>query len=89
MEMDIYINSSTQEISWMVDLRFPLRLAGIELPFPILDYGPALGMWLVTLIPGVKTHGYLIVRSFGAFAMDTTGGLSPKLLEICNLELLS
>jgi len=41
--MDIYINASTQEISWRVDLMFPLRLAGIELPFPILDYGPALG----------------------------------------------
>ena len=35
MGMVIYINSSTQEISWRVDLRFPLRLAGIELPFPI------------------------------------------------------
>jgi hypothetical protein len=36
---------------------FSSFLAGIELPFPILDYGPALGMWLVTLIPGVKTPG--------------------------------
>ncbi|HAH38229.1 MAG TPA: hypothetical protein DCL81_17550 [Algoriphagus sp.] len=31
----IYIYSSTQEIPWRVDLRFPLRLAGIELLFPI------------------------------------------------------